>query len=365
MSRSRTVKPEFWINVQLLECHPMARFLFIGLWSHADDNGIIPCNYRQLKLQIFPGDDSELWDGLITIPKIEQWVGELRQNKLVAAFMYESTMYLHIIKWKKHQYIQKPFYRYPTYWLPEHQNKAKLLDQLEGGIIPVSYCNDTETIPDSNHHGLRVSNKSNNKSNNKYNYIKKIIPDAGNIGDEELLSIIAEKKTDTTLEAEIFNDLVDCENKIKEEIEQKKKESAKKEKDAKQIAEKKFYGDTLTLFQNQFRTFYKQQKGYEYSWDAKKDNPAVRDTVKRILDTLHLKWDQATPTQMTEKLYTMLSTIADHKDHWIYSNLDMRVINSKYNQIIDLIKNGKSNPSSTRKSDNASAPVQSKPFGRF
>ena len=39
MARIRSIKPEFWTAEQVMECSPMARLLFIGMWNFCDDGG--------------------------------------------------------------------------------------------------------------------------------------------------------------------------------------------------------------------------------------------------------------------------------------------------------------------------------------
>ena len=36
MARTRSIKPSFFKNEYLAECEPMARLLFVGLWTLAD-----------------------------------------------------------------------------------------------------------------------------------------------------------------------------------------------------------------------------------------------------------------------------------------------------------------------------------------
>ena len=55
MARIRTVKPEFWTSEQIVECDPVARLLFIGMWNFADDHGVLPYAPMTFKIQVFPG----------------------------------------------------------------------------------------------------------------------------------------------------------------------------------------------------------------------------------------------------------------------------------------------------------------------
>ena len=49
MARIRTVKPEFWASEQVMECSPIARLLFIGLWNFCDDAGNHPLSEKTLR----------------------------------------------------------------------------------------------------------------------------------------------------------------------------------------------------------------------------------------------------------------------------------------------------------------------------
>ena len=111
MSRIRTVKPEFWISEQIMNCSHSARLLFIGLWNFCDDGGVHPANLRKLKAEVFPGDD-------VTLSDIEGWIKELIHQKLVVEFTAqyngESCNFWFVTGWK-HQRIDKPYLKYPNY----------------------------------------------------------------------------------------------------------------------------------------------------------------------------------------------------------------------------------------------------------
>lgn len=107
MSRIRTIKPEYWVNAQVMDCTHSARLLFIGLWNFCDDGGVHPANARQLKAEVFPGDD-------VTLRMIVEWVTELVNNKLLIEFAHEDEAYWYVTGWK-HQKIDRPSYKYPQY----------------------------------------------------------------------------------------------------------------------------------------------------------------------------------------------------------------------------------------------------------
>jgi len=54
MARIRIIKPEFWTSEQIVECLPITRQMFVGMWSFADDEGNLLASVNTLKMQIFP-----------------------------------------------------------------------------------------------------------------------------------------------------------------------------------------------------------------------------------------------------------------------------------------------------------------------
>ncbi|MCP1761977.1 hypothetical protein [Bradyrhizobium japonicum] len=100
MARIRSIKPEFWTSEQVVECSPIARLLFIGIWNFADDAGRIPASPRSLKLQIFPGDD-------ITSETIRGMIDELSANGLLLRYEVDGKEFLQVTGWH-HQKIDKP-----------------------------------------------------------------------------------------------------------------------------------------------------------------------------------------------------------------------------------------------------------------
>lgn len=107
MARIRTIKPEFWTSEQVVECSPMARLMFIGLWNFCDDGGNHPASPRTLKMEVFPGDDVSATD-------VDGWVAELISNGLVVKYEADGKSYWHVTGWD-HQKIEKPNFKHPAY----------------------------------------------------------------------------------------------------------------------------------------------------------------------------------------------------------------------------------------------------------
>lgn len=108
MARIRSIKPEYWSSEQVMECSPIARLLFIGLWNFCDDAGNHVASERTIKAEIFPGDD-------ISSADVRRLLDELSSNKLIAFYTNDSKDYLHVTGWRKHQKIDRPTYKHPAY----------------------------------------------------------------------------------------------------------------------------------------------------------------------------------------------------------------------------------------------------------
>ena len=94
MARSRNIKPGFFSNDVLADCDPLARLLFIGLWTVADCNGILENRPRKIKAELLPYDDCD----------IEQLLNQLVDKKFIEYFEVDGVGYFHVIKFKEHQH---------------------------------------------------------------------------------------------------------------------------------------------------------------------------------------------------------------------------------------------------------------------
>lgn len=108
MARIRSIKPEFWSSEQVMECSPIARLLFIGLWNFCDDAGNHVASAKTIKAEIFPGDD-------ISSTDVQRMLDELSSNSLIAFYANGEKEYLHVTGWRKHQKIDRPTYKHPPF----------------------------------------------------------------------------------------------------------------------------------------------------------------------------------------------------------------------------------------------------------
>ena len=105
MARIRTIKPEFWVSEQVMECSPVARLTFIGLWNFCDDGGNHSARAKTLKAEVFPGDD-------VSQDDVQGWVDELIRNGLVMEYEVDGRQFWHVTGWH-HQKVEKPTYKHP------------------------------------------------------------------------------------------------------------------------------------------------------------------------------------------------------------------------------------------------------------
>lgn len=116
MARIRSIKPEFWTSEQVMECSPMARLLFIGIWNFCDDAGNHVASPRTIKANVLPGDD-------IGSSNVQRMLDELYENGLIDYYVVDSKRYLHVTGWH-HQRIDKPTYKHPDYKQGENDEKS-------------------------------------------------------------------------------------------------------------------------------------------------------------------------------------------------------------------------------------------------
>lgn len=107
MARIRSIKPEFWTSEQIVECSPIARLLFIGMWNFCDDGGNHVASVKTLKMEVFPGDD-------ISQNEIASMVEELLDQGLIVQYLVDGKAYWHVTGWS-HQKIDRPNYKLPAY----------------------------------------------------------------------------------------------------------------------------------------------------------------------------------------------------------------------------------------------------------
>lgn len=93
MARARNIKPKFFQNDELGELSPLARLLFIGLWTIADFKGCLEYRAKRMKTQLLPYDECS----------VEELVSALDKSGFIAIYSVASRTYIKIIKFAEHQ----------------------------------------------------------------------------------------------------------------------------------------------------------------------------------------------------------------------------------------------------------------------
>jgi len=91
--RARNIKPGFYKNEQLAECHPLARILFSGLWCCADREGRLEDRPKRIKAEILPYDNCDC----------EKLLTELQKFDFIQRYEIEKNKYIQIVNFAKHQ----------------------------------------------------------------------------------------------------------------------------------------------------------------------------------------------------------------------------------------------------------------------
>jgi hypothetical protein len=93
MARARNIKPSFFINEELVECHFATRLLFIGLWTLADREGRLEDKPKKIKMALFPADNLD----------IEFSLNELVEHGFIVRYEIQGEKYIQVLAFKKHQ----------------------------------------------------------------------------------------------------------------------------------------------------------------------------------------------------------------------------------------------------------------------
>lgn len=137
MSRARNIKPGFFKNDLLAECHPLARILFAGLWCEADRAGRLHDRPNRIKAECLPYDECDV-DALLEA---------LRTRAFIIRYVADGVRYISIPGFTKHQ---NPHIRESASSIPEpgkHSASTVLAEKCTGSapLIPDS----PSLIPDS------------------------------------------------------------------------------------------------------------------------------------------------------------------------------------------------------------------------
>lgn len=102
MARKRMIDPGIWLSEDFSNLSILARLVWIGIISNADDEGRGKANISYLKSQLFPYDDE------LSLKKIENSLKEIEKNMSIVFYEIENKKYFQLTSWHKFQKIDKP-----------------------------------------------------------------------------------------------------------------------------------------------------------------------------------------------------------------------------------------------------------------
>ncbi|MGE0422976.1 MAG: hypothetical protein AB7O88_11960 [Reyranellaceae bacterium] len=136
MARDRKIPSDFWTWEAVIDCAPMTRLLFIGLWNFADDFGVQPLRPRTIRMQVFPGD-------AVDNDAVRAMIDELAAQGLVRIYEVDGVQYVAVIDWDQLQRVgRNAKRRYPALPVPRESEEKKVASVSEADEgIPASTSN--------------------------------------------------------------------------------------------------------------------------------------------------------------------------------------------------------------------------------
>lgn len=93
MARARNIKPSFFDNDELAELDPLARLLFIGMWTIADHKGNFEWREKRVKKQLLAYDNCDVKKLAINLDK----------SGFIRFYSDQNKIYVNITNFDKHQ----------------------------------------------------------------------------------------------------------------------------------------------------------------------------------------------------------------------------------------------------------------------
>ncbi|MFF4417507.1 hypothetical protein ACFYY8_33700 [Streptosporangium sp. NPDC001559] len=134
MARIRSIKPDFFTSEKIATLPLSARLLFIGLWTHVDDNGVAPDNEKLINAAIWPLED----DPRESLQRTREDLRRLSTAGLIVRYEASGKPLLFIRSWDEHQKVSHP--AKPRYPRPSEQ-------QIEAALNAATSRNDPEPEP--------------------------------------------------------------------------------------------------------------------------------------------------------------------------------------------------------------------------
>lgn len=159
MARTRSIKPSFFTNEELSRLSPLARLLFIGLWTQADREGRLEDRPRRLKAMVLPYDRCS----------IEAQLSALCAGGFIVRYSTEIGRIIQIVNFTRHQ---QPHHKETASVLPSyvecapeagaHSKGTEVM--LDSSMKQASVMHDPSTADASGEHVHASRNDGSSKS---------------------------------------------------------------------------------------------------------------------------------------------------------------------------------------------------------
>ena len=133
MARKRSIKPEFFSDIDLAEVSIEARFLYAGMWLWMDRQGVIEASPKAHRANVFPHDER------VTANKVESWLNELVKARFVVRFTWQGKELLYCPTLKVHQKL-----------FPDEKARFNVSDELLAKLENDALLPDTSTLSSNN-----------------------------------------------------------------------------------------------------------------------------------------------------------------------------------------------------------------------
>jgi hypothetical protein len=101
MARIRSIKPEFFTSISIADLSRDARLMFIGMWTHVDDDGRCIDEPRLIKAALFPLDDD------LEPTQVDALMWQLAAHGRIIRYAVDGRRYVQIVGFKEHQKIDR------------------------------------------------------------------------------------------------------------------------------------------------------------------------------------------------------------------------------------------------------------------
>ena len=147
MSR-RMIDPSFWQSETVARLPISARYLFIGLFSNADDQGRMKANVALIRAKVFPLDD-------IGLDAIAADLDKLEAGQFILRYETNGSRYLQVVNWWKYQ---RHTWAMPSE-LPAPEGWTDRACYRKGNVVVKSNWPDAGTEPDQSPVGERMAER--------------------------------------------------------------------------------------------------------------------------------------------------------------------------------------------------------------